>query len=73
MNHRFHAGVDRRGTTQVSAAFAGNSLRKVASPAAAVHRFALGRKAKTLFRAFMGLNLALAFTLAHHSRRSKFR
>ena len=43
-------------------------MSQVACSAAAMHRFAFGRKPKTLLRAFVRFDLGLAFSLSHHSR-----
>ena len=43
-------------------------MSQVARSAAAMHRFAFGRKPKTLLRAFVRFNLGLGFSLSHHSR-----
>ena len=40
----------------------------MARSAAAMHRFAFGRKPKTLLRAFVRFDLGFGFSLSHHSR-----
>ena len=65
LDGRLHACIDGLGPTQISAALAGNGLRKVAGPAAAVHRFAFGRETKTLLRPLVGFDLAFALAFAH--------
>ena len=61
--HLVHSG----GAAKVSATFLADTLSQVAGAAASVHRFALGRKPKSLFGALVGLDLGLSLGLGHRS------
>lgn len=68
MNRRFHAGIHRGCATKISTSLGRDGLGKVAGTTAAVHCLSLGRKPKTLLRAFVRFDLTFAFSLTHQSR-----
>lgn len=68
VNGWFHAGINRGRATKISTSLGRDGLGKVARTTAAVHCFSLGRKPKTLLRAFVRFDLTFAFSLTHQSR-----
>ena len=72
VNRRFHARIHRGGASQITTTLAGNRLRKVAGPAAAMHRLSLCGKSEPLLRSLVGLDLALPLALAHPSGLTSF-
>lgn len=60
-----------RGSAKVAATLLGQAGRQVARTCAAVHGFARGRQAKTLFRGLVGLHLGLGFCFSHDKTRSQ--
>lgn len=70
VDRRFHTGVHRGGTAQVSSAFVGDRLSQVAGSAASMHCLAFGRQSEPLFCSLVGFDFALAF--AHRSDLIRF-
>ncbi len=61
LNRAFVGFVSRGGTTQIAATLLGQTGCQVAGSSPAMHRFARGRQAKTLFGGLVGLHLGLGF------------
>ena len=67
----FHTSMNRRGSAKIAATLLGQPRSQVAGAGAAVHGFARGRQAKTLFRGLVGLHLGLGFCFSHDKTRSQ--